>query len=481
MRILSARTPRGETRYVRNCITACLFGMTLSCGLAADTLILKRTVPLTTATSAAIPYVYSYSTNLDLFGFDAGPGETALVVPAGMPPASGLPIPDDPGGVMSAPPTGAFPAPALPMPADVLHAAVMPKVVPPLCPPRSVAPLTADIGPKLVEFETSPFPYHGKIPGENKPFMDTVTGDRYGHTSPRGSLHWEDQNYNDRHVLLYVPRHFDLSRPALMVVFFHGNHAQLKRDVYARQRVPQQLAGTNLNAVLVAPQFGFDVADASAGGFWIPGTFNRFLAEAARHLSALYRDPCAQTVFDAMEVILVAYSGGYNPAAYALDVGGANMRVYGVVLLDALYAETEKFERWITWIHQRGSGFFFSAYSESSRAENLKLWRSVEAQSIQVRSPNPLRLTNGSVTFLATDTGVRHNDFVTQAWVRDPLKAVLSGIEGFRTYAAIDEFALPPRTGASGGSHATVRSTYGKSVSGAQPALIRRGAGAPEH
>ena len=48
-----------------------------------------------------------------------------------------------------------------------------------------------------------------------------------------------------------------------------------------------------------------------------------------------------------MPVILVAYSGGYLPAAFALAQGGAGERVRGVVLLDALYGEEDKFADWI--------------------------------------------------------------------------------------------------------------------------------------
>jgi hypothetical protein len=75
-----------------------------------------------------------------------------------------------------------------------------------------------------------------------------------------------------------------------------------------------------------------------------------------------------------MGVVLVAYSGGYDPAAYALAVGGAGGRVRGVILLDALYGEIDKFDKWIgTSVAGGRSGFFFSAYSDSSRAQNLAL------------------------------------------------------------------------------------------------------------
>src|SRR6266511_2370514 len=115
-------------------------------------------------------------------------------------------------------------------------------------PKRELAPLSS---PKiaLVAFENSPFPYRGEVPEKNKPFIDVIEGDRLGHTSPRGGIYWEDQTYSDRRALLYIPRGFDPRRPALVVVFFHGNEATLTRDVRNRQEVPRQLAESGLIAV----------------------------------------------------------------------------------------------------------------------------------------------------------------------------------------------------------------------------------------
>jgi hypothetical protein len=312
---------------------------------------------------------------------------------------------------------------------------------PPSCSAEATRPLATAIGPTLVPFNTSPFPYKGEIPSDNKPFLDYQNR---GHTSPRGSLHLEKEAYYDKHSLLYLPPGFDLSRPALIVVFFHGNYARLHEDIQLRQRVPQQLAGSGLNAALVAPQFAVNIADSSAGWFWHPGVFNQYLGEAAEHLAELSGKPCARTIFDRLGVILVAYSGGYDPAAYALAVGGADARVRGVILLDALYGETDKFEKWIEeWVGARRSAFFFSAYSDSSRAENLILKQSLPPQyGIMINtSPHPLRLTQGSATFLFAGSGIDHKAFVTNAWVSDPLKAVLSAIEGFRISVRA---ALPP-------------------------------------
>jgi hypothetical protein len=165
----------------------------------------------------------------------------------------------------------------------------------------------------IVEFATTPFPYDGEVPGQGKPFLDTADGARRGHTSPRGGLYWQDQTYQDRRVLISIPAGFDPRKPAYLIVFFHGNKVILARDVVARQRVPQQLAASGLNAVLVAPQFARVALDSSAGRFWQPHVFAEFLDEAAGHLATLYGDPAARARFNTMPVVLVAYSGGYCP------------------------------------------------------------------------------------------------------------------------------------------------------------------------
>ena len=118
--------------------------------------------------------------------------------------------------------------------------------------------------------------------------MDVNSNNRLGHSSVRGGVYWEDETYNDRHSLLFIPAHFDIRRPAVIVVFFHGNQALLERDVSRRQEVPRQIAESGLNAVLVAPQFASDALDSSAGHFWERGAFRRYLDEAATRLAHFY-------------------------------------------------------------------------------------------------------------------------------------------------------------------------------------------------
>ena len=290
-------------------------------------------------------------------------------------------------------------------------------------------PPTADAAVALVGFDTTPFPFHGVVPGRDKPFMDINDNGRLGHSSLRNGVLWEDETYNERRVLLSIPKGFDPRRPSAVVVFLHGNEATLERDVRDRQGVARQLALSGINAVLVAPQFALDAKDSSAGRFWEPGVFATFLRESSRHLADLYGTRDAEFVFDNAPVILVGYSGGYLPAAAALRYGGAGRRVRGVVLLDALYGEDETFE---DFVEHRGSGFFVSLYGQSSRAGNEALRRRLQARGIPITNDSLNQtIAPGAVVFVDAGDGVTHGDFVTSALGGDPLAAVLARLRGF--------------------------------------------------
>ncbi len=288
---------------------------------------------------------------------------------------------------------------------------------PPLAHPRT----------ELVKFETAPFPYSGKVPGEGKPFLDVADAGRRGHRSQHGQVYWEDQTFNDPRVLLHIPKGFDARRPSLMIIFFHGHRATIDRDVRDRQQVPAQISSSGLNAVLVAPQFAVDAPDSSAGRFWEPGAFGRFLGEAAQQLGRIHGDRRTVRTFAGTPVVIVAYSGGYLPTAWSLVRGGLEKRLRGVVLFDALYAEIDTFASWI--VNQR-SAFFVSSYTTSTRAQNMELQRILAQREVAFSTSLQRNLHQGSVTFLATDA--KHNDFVTHAWVESPIEDLLKRINGYR-------------------------------------------------
>ncbi len=278
----------------------------------------------------------------------------------------------------------------------------------------------------MVPFKTAPFPYSGKMPNSDVDFLDVNHNGRLGHTSQRGGIYWQDQTYSDNRVLLAAPAAFDPNKRLAVVVYFHGNGGQLERDVLNRQAVVDQIEASKLNAVLVAPQFAVDALDSSAGNFWNEGAFSAFMQEAAMRLATLIGDPRLAHEFAASTILLAAYSGGYDPAAFVLDNGDEARRLRGVMLLDALFGEEDKFADWIEKRYK--TSFFASAYTDASSDANQALEGLLRQQDVPILDALPKRIGTQTVCFLRTPETADHNDFVTDAWTHWPLEDVLSRI-----------------------------------------------------
>src|SRR5438309_13239 len=274
----------------------------------------------------------------------------------------------------------------------------------------------------LVSMKSSAFPYAGTNPRSEEPFLNISKGDRKGHRSYGGRVYWQDETYNDNRVLVHVPETFDVRKPGVIVVFFHGNGATLERDVRDRQLVPQQITDSGANAILLAPQMAVDAADSSAGKFWQTGGLKRFIDESANHLARLTRDPNSARAFANMPIVIVGYSGGFLPTAWSLEVGGISDRVRGVVLLDAVYGEMDKFA---SWIESHRSGFFVSSYTRYTARRDRELMSTLRQKGITVSEDMDGPLRPGSVVFVETGEGITHRDYVTHAWTENPVKEVL--------------------------------------------------------
>lgn len=319
---------------------------------------------------------------------------------------------------------------------------------------RKASPMPAKT--RLVTFQTSPFPFDGEIPEKGVRFLDVVEGERKGHTTRYGTIYWQDKTYSDRRVLLALPRGFDPSKPILFVVFFHGNGATLDRDVRARQQVVRQVLDSGRNTVLVAPQFAVDAFDSSAGRFWEAGVFRSFLDEAAAELAQMAGGERYKAAFDAAPVVLAAYSGGYQPTAFSLHVGDVDDRVQGVILLDALYAEVDKFRAFMA---RKPDTFLVSVHTESTASLNQTLQKQMRDDNLAYLTRLPPKIAPGTVSFISvplkftppykqekedeplTDeqkaanqrerdkaAGDLHKDFVTKSFVNDTLRVILARV-----------------------------------------------------
>lgn len=279
----------------------------------------------------------------------------------------------------------------------------------------------------LVSLAHAPWPLKRNRGADGRPFFDMRDGARRGRTTRHGEVFWEHPTYADDRSLLALPADFDAARPATLVVFLHGNGALLERDVWRRQRVPAQVLGPGRNTALIAPQLARDAPDSSAGRFAVHGVFRDYLDEACAALTRHCAPPSARAKAAAAltdaRVILVAYSGGYCPAAAALTRGGARRRVAGLVLLDALYDHAALFADWLAT--ERHHAFLVSAHTASTRAQHATLERRLAAREVPVTHALPATLVPGSACLVPLPAACDHAALLTHAWCRAPLRDLL--------------------------------------------------------
>ncbi|MEZ5842575.1 MAG: alpha/beta hydrolase [Hyphomicrobiaceae bacterium] len=297
-------------------------------------------------------------------------------------------------------------------------------------PPPRVArrPARAGAGTRLVALDAAPFPFDGAVPGRSESFFNISAEGRRGRRTPSGRVYWADETYSDRRSLIHVPRGFDLARPAMLVLFFHGHGAKLERDIWHRQHLPQQIDLSGMNAVLAAPQFAVDARDSSIGRFWQKGAMKRYLAEVAGHLARLYGDPAAAAQFAELPILVVGYSGGFMASAFALGQPGVSERVAGVVLLDGVYGHVGTFAEWIRHSPQ---SFLVSGYGRFTQKGNDALRAEAERHGLAPVDRMPERLGRGEVALIRADA--RHHDYVTLAWAPNPIADVLRRVDGLAT------------------------------------------------
>jgi hypothetical protein len=126
-----------------------------------------------------------------------------------------------------------------------------------------------------------------------------------------------------------------------------------------------------------------------------------------------------------MPIVMVAYSGGYLPAAWCAAKGGLMKRVRGIVLLDALYGELGKFT---SWISNDRSAFFVSTYLGSTQSKNAEMERVLLDNQIDFSTSLEGRLEPGSIKIFHGGDNLSHRDLVTHAWVDYPVADILRRI-----------------------------------------------------
>ncbi len=184
-----------------------------------------------------------------------------------------------------------------------------------------------------------------------------------GFTHPDGTYYPFHPHYDDNSIVVVVPESFrETADGTNMIVHFHG-HMNDNLGVLEKYEMPQAMTAQKINALLVLPQGPYRARDSSGGKMEDEGGLRRLVEDV---LSTMQNEKVIKSS-RLNNLIISAHSGGYRPAALALQRGGLEGRVTDVFLFDAFYGNQEAFRDWLS----KGKGILYAAYTEHLAKEHL--------------------------------------------------------------------------------------------------------------
>jgi pimeloyl-ACP methyl ester carboxylesterase len=189
-------------------------------------------------------------------------------------------------------------------------------------------------------------------------------------------------------VIVHAPEGFDPRKPLHLVVFLHGyngcvNVLMAEGPSRCKAGAPErdgwdlgrQHDAARTNTLFVVPQLALAQRNGAPGAFGKPSGFRAFLEELlSKTLVGRLGGP--RRLKDVASLTLVAHSAGYQTALAIAERGGVRVQLKGIVLLDALYADTDRYARFLETQVPKGLRFV-SLYLQvgTPRLENQRLYR----------------------------------------------------------------------------------------------------------
>jgi len=211
----------------------------------------------------------------------------------------------------------------------------------------------------LVQFVSAPFPHPARAAG---------------HTY-KTNLFSAEKHYQDNTVAIFIPKNFRPGSKIDFVVHFHG-WRNIVTNVLRQYELPQQLVESGKNAILIVPQGPCNAPDSFGGKLEDENGFKNFMDEVL----ATLRQKKALKKSAIGKIILSGHSGGYQVMSSILDKGGLTKNVKEVWLFDALYARTEKFQKWF----ENSDGRFIDIYTANggTKMETEKLMENLKKKGV---------------------------------------------------------------------------------------------------
>ncbi len=281
----------------------------------------------------------------------------------------------------------------------------------------------------IARLDHAPFPLTYTKSLDPAPFFtgrDPRTGE--GVRVVAGNRYRERTSYADNRVLVHVPPGFDPGKPTRILVFFHGHLAELRRSVIAEYGIVDQVNASGRNVILIAPQLAVNAADSHPGKLarqnGLANLLDEVLPIVARRLGL------GADAFTRAPVFVAAFSGGYRAVAESITHGGAPGRIAGLILIDALFGDLDRFVRWFARNDQRV--FLVAIFTPYSARVTDALRAGLRGRNVILESTLPREIGEDDNIFLRVSTP--HLRVPRDGPPPRPVAEVLRRLPRFETY-----------------------------------------------
>ncbi len=238
----------------------------------------------------------------------------------------------------------------------------------------------------------------------NASFPDT--GRANGHMYDNKMYNTED-HYMDSTVAVFIPKGYKDEAAVDLVIHFHGWNNNVD-STFAHYKLVKQFVESGKNALLVVPEGPKNSPDSYGGKLESTGGFKNFVNEL---LDTLYAKGKIKNE-RVGRIILSGHSGGYRVMAYILMRGGLSASIKQVILLDALYADTEKYVYWLDHYDGKLIDIYTDHGGTKDDSENLmadlKGWGIPFVSYNNESDVTDFGLANNRLVFIHTD--LPHNE-----------------------------------------------------------------------
>ena len=229
-------------------------------------------------------------------------------------------------------------------------------------------------------------------------FPDTARNN--GHLDGDHIFQPKKGHYDDSSVLLVIPNSFKPDQPVDLVFWYHGWHNNIDTALQF-YGLARQFAASGVNAILVLPEAGKNVADSYGGKMNQEGMFRNLVADVMTQLKKQHLAPANA---QAGHITIGGHSGAFLVIANILDNG--EQPIDEVFLFDALYSHVPSFMNWIAkdtinhhfihWFTNKGGGTDEVSDTMMTRLRE-KGW---PFQLVEENAVNPAILTNNNILFI---------------------------------------------------------------------------------